>query len=161
MAALRFLEVRFLSVIWPFSYMAVLKIPQNRRFYFGFMAAKRPIFSKIKLISLSFMAEFGAFCRIFWMRNGDFVCIQICVFGVGNFERKIDENPQNFRFYGRFENVQKSIREVRFLSVIWPLGYMAEKSRFWVIYGSASVRPTPLDFSSSVRFGLGEWLARS
>ena len=45
--------------------------------FFGFMAAKRPIFSKIPLISLGFMAEFGTFCRIFWLRNDDFVCIHM------------------------------------------------------------------------------------
>ena len=108
-------------------------------FLFRFYGREAADFFENYIDSLSFTAKFGAFCRIFWMRNGDFVCIQICVFGVGNFERKIDENPQHFRFYGRVENVQKSIREVRFLSVIWPLGYMAEKRRFWVIYGSASV----------------------
>ena len=80
MAALRFLEVRFLSVIWPLGYMAVLKfvsrIDGSSRFY-GRAAAIFP--PKIAVISLGFMTEFGTFCgnfmflvagrrfpRIFW-----------------------------------------------------------------------------------------------
>ena len=92
---------------------------------FGYMAAKRPIFSEIPWVS--HMDE--TFAEIH----------QKYTFGVGKKFRKIVENPQNFRFYGRFEKLGKSIREARFLSIIWPFGYMAEKSRFWTICGFRSI----------------------
>ena len=125
--------------------------------FFDYMAAKRPIFFRnlirIGVFSVlwpfrgrflqnssGFFRFYGRFAADFYENPTDFFRF----YGRnvrGNSSKihawlrkileKIDENPSNFRFYGRFEKLGKSIREARFLSVIWPFGYMAEKSRFW------------------------------
>ena len=118
MAALRFLEVRFRSIIWPFGYMAVLKIRQIWRFFFDYMAAKRPIFCRNLIRIGAFFFRFshgrnirGSLSKIHgWLRkNFEKIYENLQIFGCMAVS-KISVNPSarydSFRLYG--------------LSVIWP-----------------------------------------